>query len=719
MPPTLAGPGEPHLLGATWDGDGTNFAVYSRGAEEIELCLFDADNNETRVRLPDQQGHIHHGYFIGVGPGQRYGLRAHGPWDAARGLRFNANKLLLDPYARAIEGEVSWDGPLTGHDPEHTSQPDRIDSAPYVPKAMVTDRHFDWADDRPPNCPWNRTVIYETHVKGISMLHPDVPPELRGTYAGMATEPVVSHLVDLGVTAVELLPVHQFLHEGFLTSQGLRNYWGYQTLGFFAPHKEYAADQAPGAQVAEFKSLVKALHQAGIEVILDVVYNHTVEGSANGPTLSLRGLDNHTYYRLEQGGQGDYVNYSGTGNTLNVDNAATLRLVMDSLRYWVQEMHVDGFRFDLASSLARDDMIYSQSAAFFTLVHQDPVLNRVKLIAEPWDLGPHGYQLGHFPQLWSEWNAAFRDDTRDFWRAESGSMSRFASRFAGSADIFQPSRRRPRSSINFLTAHDGFTLRDLVSYNDRHNEANGEDGNDGHSDNRSWNSGIEGPTEDPEIVEVRRRRSASMMVSLLLAQGVPMICGGDELGRSQQGNNNAYGQDNPISWYHWDDMDAELLETVRSLIRFRHQHPVFRRRHFFTGQPAGPSPLVDLGWYRPDGAPMTPDDWEVGYARAVAVFANGETVMPQEFDTEPVLDSSFLVLFNASPEPIQFLVPSILQNSSWQVCFDTANVLPAGHWFDPSHHRADRQWDVDAWAVVVLERGNSLSSSAHGQTVEA
>ena len=704
--------GWPHPLGASWDGNGTNFAVFSEGAEKIELCLFDQDGSEETIVLPDHYGATHHGYVPGVGPGQMYGFRAYGPWNPAQGLRFNPAKLLMDPYARAIEGNVDWSGPLAGHDRTNGSLADPVDSAPYTTRSLVIDPTFDWGDDSPPMAAWDESVIYETHVKGLTKLHPEVPEQLRGTYAGLATEPVLEYLVGLGVTAVELLPVHHFLTEGFLKSQGLSNYWGYSTLGFFATHRPYAATSAPGGQVNEFKSMVKALHSVGIEVILDVVYNHTAEGSAEGPTLSFRGLDNHTYYRLESD-RGNYVNYSGTGNTWDVRHRASLRLIMDSLRYWVEEMHVDGFRFDLATALARDPVDFNTNATFFDLVHQDPIVNRVKLIAEPWDVGPSGYQLGNFPPLWSEWNAWFRDDVRDFWRGENGSLSRMASRFAGSSDLFDSRRRRPRASINFVTSHDGFTLSDLVSYNHRHNEANGENGRDGHSDNRSWNSGVEGPTSDQQTLTVRRRRAASMMATILLSQGVPMICGGDEIGRTQRGNNNAYNQDNPTTWYDWENIDSELLELTRSLVKFRADHPNFRRRHFFTGESEGECQLADLGWYRPDGLEMTRDDWAVGYARAVAAFVNGGSPAAQGSGREPNNDHCHLVLFNSGTESVEFVLPCALADDHWRLVLDTAGQIVD---LAADEQPSDQKWMVGAWGVVVLERSDHLNRELNQQS---
>ena len=696
--------GEPFPLGADWDGQGTNFALFSEQATAVELCLFDADGIEQRIELPEQTTHVHHGYFPGVGPGQRYGYRVHGPWAPHLGQRFNPRKLLLDPYALAIEGEVKWNPAVFGHKAGKPSQPSLLDSAPYVPRSMVIDTSFDWEDDAPPRIPLHRSVIYETHVRGLTMTHPDVPPELRGTFAGMATQPIIDHLSYLGVTAVELLPIHHFIPEGFLIEKGLTNYWGYSTAGFFAPHGPYSASGQSGEQVGEFKHLVKTLHRAGIEVIIDVVYNHTTEGNEDGPTLSLRGIDNETYYRLGTDDLSKYHDFTGTGNSLNVRHSATLQLVMDSLRYWVVDMHVDGFRFDLASTLARDLFEVDRLATFFDLIHQDPVINRVKLIAEPWDVGPGGYQVGNFPPLWSEWNAQYRDDIRDFWRGSAGSVGELALRFTGSSDLYATTGRRPSASINFITAHDGFTLADLVSYENKHNEENGESNNDGHSDNRSWNGGAEGPTDDPQIVENRRRRTYSLLATLLLSQGVPMISGGDEIGRTQKGNNNAFAQDNEISWYDWSAVDEDLLAFTSRLLELRASHPVFRRRRFFEGKPVKGSSLEDIGWFRPDGQPMTPEDWRVWHAKALSVFLNGNALGPEGPTLEPAVDRSFLVMCNASDTELGFSVPVGLGGASWRVVIDTANSSKHNEQVATSDN-----WTVDAWALVLLERDSIVA----------
>ena len=691
--------GSPHPLGVTFDGAGVNVAVYSESATAVDICLFDDDGNEERFRLPDQTAHVHHGYLPGITPGQRYGLRVHGTWRPSAGRRANPAKLLIDPYAKAIEGDATVGEALLGHDPNHPTVRNELDSASLMPKCVVIDPTFDWEDDQHPNTPFAASVIYESHVRGLSMTHPDVPSELRGTYAGMAHPAIVDHLVALGITAIELLPVHHFLSEGFLADLGLTNYWGYSTIGFLAPHAAYSSSGQRGEQVTEFKQLVKTLHRAGIEVILDVVYNHTNEGNDRGPTLSLRGIDNASYYRLPYDDPSRYMDFTGTGNSLNVHHPAALQLVMDSLRYWVTDMHVDGFRFDLASTLGRDHHEFDPNAAFFDLVHQDPVVNQVKLIAEPWDVGPGGYQLGHFPAEWSEWNARFRDDIRDFWKGTPGTLSAFAWRFTGSSDLFDTGGRRPSASINFITAHDGYTLADLVAYEQKHNEANGEDGRDGHDDNRSWNGGVEGPTRRADVVANRRRRQRSMLATLLFAQGVPMISGGDELGRTQLGNNNAYAQDNEISWLDWAAVDAELFDFTRRLIALRAAHPVFRRRRFFAGEQAMGSTLDDIGWFRPDGESMHADDWHVPHARAISVFLNGNALDAHGPTTERPLDRSFLVLCNAGADSLGFTVPVGLGGNSWRVVIDTADPTATGDVVATSD-----DWKVDAWSLVLLER---------------
>ena len=614
-------PGSAYPLGATFDGAGTNFALFSEVAERVELCLFADDGAETRLDLVDVDAYVWHCYLPQVQPGQRYGYRVHGPYEPGRGLRANPAKLLLDPYAKAVHREIDWDPSLFSY---RFDDPDAInddDSAPHMMLGVVVNPFFDWTGDRQLHVPYAETVIYEAHVKGLTQLHPDVPAEQRGTYAGLAHPAVIDHLNRLGVTAIELMPVHQFVHDDTLRQRGLRNYWGYNTIGFLAPHNGYSASGDLGQQVPEFKAMVRSMHEAGIEVILDVVYNHTAEGNHLGPTLSMRGVDNQAYYRLVDDDPQYYMDYTGTGNSLNVRHPHSLQLIMDSLRYWVTEMHVDGFRFDLASTLAREFYDVDKLATFFELVQQDPVISQVKLIAEPWDIGPGGYQVGGFPPQWTEWNGKYRDTMRDLWRGEPGTLGEFASRFTGSADLYEQDGRRPVASINFVTAHDGFTLADLVSYNEKHNDANGEDGNDGESHNRSWNCGVEGPTDDDAIRALRARQQRNILATLLLSQGVPMILHGDELGRTQGGNNNTYAQDSDVSWIDWDSADGPLIEFVAAVVQLRRQHPTFRRARFFDGRPVRReegAPVPDIEWYRPDGSAMAPEDWDAGFGKAIA-----------------------------------------------------------------------------------------------------
>src|SRR5436853_1200172 len=618
-------PGTPYPLGATYDGAGTNFVVCSDVAERVELCLFDEHGAETRVDLPEMDVLCWHGYLPNVGPGQRYGYRVYGPWDPSNGQRCNPVKLLLDPYGKAVEGEVKWNEAVF---PYHFNDPDNskndADSAPFMPKSVVINPYFDWANDRLPRTPWHDTVIYEVHVKGFTKRHPDVPDSQRGTYAGVSHPAAIKHLKALGVTAVELLPVHQFIHDARLVEHGLRNYWGYNSIGYLAAHNEYSSGGQTGQQVQEFKQMVRTLHNEGIEVILDVVYNHTAEGNHLGPMLSLKGIDNAAYYRLVEDNKRYYLDYTGTGNSLNIRHPHVLQLTLDSLRYWHVEMHVDGFRFDLASTLARELYDVDRLSAFFDVVHQDPTLRGVKLIAEPWDLGNGGYQVGNFPVRWCEWNGKYRDTARDYWRGEDQALGEFANRFTGSADLYQDDGRRPYASVNFVTAHDGFTLRDLVSYNETHNAANGETNQDGESHNRSWNCGAEGPTDDGGVNELRGRQQRNFITTLLLSQGIPMLLGGDEMGRTQQGNNNAYCQDNEISWFDWEAMDPGLLEFTRRVIRLRHEHPVFRRRGWFKGRPLRGKGVSDIAWLRTDGEEMSEEDWQTGFAKSLMVFLNGD-----------------------------------------------------------------------------------------------
>ena len=678
-------PGTSYPLGATYDGSGTNFSLFSEVATGVELCLFDDDGAETRIALTERDGHVWHGYLPAVGPGQRYGYRVHGPHDPARGLRCNPSKLLVDPYAKAIEGAVEWNEAVFGYTFGTPEQRNDADSAPYVPKCVVVSPFFDWGNEKRPGVPYHETVIYETHVRGLTVRHPQVPERLRGTYAGMAHPAVLDHLRKLGVTAVELMPVHEFLHDHALQARGLRNYWGYNTIGFFAPHSGYAATGTRGEQVQEFKAMVKALHEAGIEVILDVVYNHTAEGNHLGPTLSLRGIDNLAYYRLVEEEPAYYVDYTGCGNSLNARDPHSLQLIMDSLRYWVLDMHVDGFRFDLASALAREFHDVDRLSTFFDIVQQDPVISQVKLIAEPWDVGPGGYQVGNFPPLWTEWNGKYRDTVRDFWRGYPV-LPELASRLSGSSDLYQADGRRPVASINFVTCHDGFTLADLVSYDRKHNEANGEDNRDGTDDNRSWNHGVEGPTDDEAITTLRRRQMRNILTTLMLSQGVPMLSHGDEIGRTQHGNNNAYCQDNEIAWVDWDlgTEQEELLEFVRTLSRLRREHPVFRRRRFFQGRPSAPGQLRDVAWLRPDGGLMEDADWGRG-GRALGVFLNGDAITEPDRLGRRVRDDSFLLLLNAEISDVRFTLPSRDYGAAWETVVDTAEPdvrarppLPAG-----------------------------------------
>ncbi len=663
-------PGQPYPLGASYDGAGTAFSVFSEVAERVELCLFDDSGAEWRLDLPEVTGYCWHGYLPDVAPGQRYGFRVHGPWRPEEGLRCNPAKLLLDPYAKAITGAVRWDPAVLGHRLGDPAVLDDTDSAPFVPRSVVVNPFFDWGDDRLLRTPLSESVVYELHVKGATMRHPDVPPELRGTYAGLADPAVVAHLHRLGVTAVELMPIHQFVHDGHLLERGLRNYWGYNSIGFLAPHNEYSSRGELGGQVQDARVMVKALHEAGIEVILDVVYNHTAEGNHLGPTLSFRGLDNLAYYRVVPGDAFHYFDYTGTGNSLNMRQPHTLQLVMDSLRYWVLEMHVDGFRFDLASTLARELHDVDRLSAFFDIIQQDPVISQVKLIAEPWDVGEGGYQVGNFPPLWAEWNGRYRDCVRDFWRGEDQTLADFAYRLTGSPDLYATSGRQPYASVNFVTAHDGFTLLDLVSYNDRHNDANGEDNADGDPHNRSWNCGAEGPTGDPAVLALRDRQRRNLMVTLVLSQGIPMLLGGDELGRTQQGNNNAYCQDTDISWVDWASVDEAFVEFTADLVHLRRAHPVLRRRRFFHGRPIHGSDVSDIAWLSPDGGEMSDDQWRVGFARSLGVFLNGAAIEGRGPRGGRVVDDSFLLLFNAHYEPIEFTVPPALAGS-WDLVVDT------------------------------------------------
>ncbi len=698
-------PGQPYPLGATFDGVGTNFSLFSEVAERVELCLFDSHGKETRVDLPEMTALCWHGYVPDVRPGQRYGFRVHGSWDPDQGHWCNPVKLLIDPYAKALDGAWEWNDALSPYnfDAPETSRND-LDSGPFLPKGIVVNPFFDWANDRRPKTPWHRTVVYEAHVKGFTKTLPGIPEEIRGTYAGMSHPAAVKYLQRLGITAVELQPVHQFVQDSTLQQKGLRNYWGYNSIAYLAPHNEYSRSRQ-GGQVQEFKQLVKTMHEAGIEVILDVVYNHTAEGNHLGPVLSFKGIDNAGYYRLVPDKRRYYMDYTGTGNTLNMRHPHVLQLIMDSLRYWVLDMHVDGFRFDLAAALARELHDVDRLSAFFDLIQQDPVVSQVKLIAEPWDIGEGGYQVGNFPPLWSEWNGKYRDSVRDFWRGNDQTMAEFAFRFTGSSDLYQGTARRPHASINFITAHDGFTLRDLVSYNEKHNEANGEDNRDGESHNRSWNCGAEGPTDDPEILALRARQARNFMATLLLSQGVPMILGGDEIGRTQNGNNNAYCQDNPTSWWDWGSVDESLLQFTRSLLRLRQRHPVFCRRRWFQGRPIHGSGVSDIGWFTPAGIEMSDEDWQVGFAKSLGVFLNGDAIPTPNERGERIVDQSFYVMFNAHYEALTFTLPEEKWGSRWTEVFntyDSAELVP--------EERMGRQFPagaaliVQAWSTSLLRR---------------
>ena len=699
-------PGSPYPLGATWDGAGVNFALFSENATGVELCLFDGPEDQSegaRIPLTERTDQVWHVYVRHARPGQRYGYRVHGPWDPANGHRFNPAKLLLDPYAKAIDGSVRWDDTLFGYrigDPEADLARDDRDSAAGMPKSVVVETAFTWGDDRPPRIPWNETIIYEVHVKGLTARHPDVPAHLRGTYAGLVSPAVLEYLRSLGITAVELMPIHQFVDDKTLMDRGLANYWGYNSIGFFAPDARYTSDGRLGQQVNEFKTMVKLLHEAGLEVILDVVYNHTAEGNHLGPTLAFRGIDNAAYYRLAEDRR-HYMDYTGCGNTLNMTHPRTLQLIMDSLRYWILEMHVDGFRFDLASALARELDDVDRLGAFFDIIHQDPVISQVKLIAEPWDLGEGGYQVGNFPVLWAEWNGMYRDTVRAYWKGDEGQAGQLAYRLTGSSDLYGRGGRRPYASVNFVTAHDGFTLTDLVSYDGKHNEANGEDNRDGSDHNISWNHGIEGPTDDAAIVALRERQKRNFLATLMISQGVPMLCGGDEIGRTQRGNNNAYCQDNELSWYDWslERADRELLEFTRVVIGLRKRHPVLRRRQFFFGRRIHGSEVKDLSWVRPDGREMTDEDWNNPFTRGLGLRLAGDAVNEMDTEGRPIVDDTLLILLNAHHEPLSFVLPAHHRGVRWETMIDTR--IPEGR----RRHRSIRggeKYALEARSLAVL-----------------
>ena len=700
-------PGEPYPLGATWDGAGVNFALFSENATGVELCLFARPDDQlemAHIPMKEQTDRVWHVYLPQVRPGQLYGYRVHGPYEPKAGHRFNPSKLLLDPYAKAIAGTIRWDDALFGYrtgDPAEDLSVDDRNSGPYLPKSVVVDPAFSWGDDRPPRIPWYKTIIYEVHVKGFTARHRDVPPELRGTYAGLACPPVIEYLKSLGITAVELMPVHQFVADRHLVDRGLTNYWGYNSIGFFAPDPRYSSAGALGQQATEFKTMVKTLHREGIEVILDVVYNHTGEGSHLGPTLCFRGIDNAAYYRLMPDKPRYYMDYTGCGNTLDMTHPRVLQLIMDSLRYWVLEMHVDGFRFDLAAALARELHDVDRLGAFFDIIHQDPVLSQVKLIAEPWDLGEGGYQVGNFPVLWAEWNGKFRDNVRSFWRGDEGQVGELAYRLTGSSDLYEHGGRRPYASINFVTAHDGFTLHDLVSYNEKHNEANGEGNQDGHNENLSWNCGVEGPTNDPAVLALRARQLRNFFATLFLAQGVPMLLAGDEIGRTQEGNNNAYCQDNEISWIDWnvDRTQLELLEFARRLIRLYQEHPVLHRRKFFQGRRIRGSEVKDLTWFRPDGKEMTDEDWNNPFARSLGLRLAGDAIEDVDERGNRILDDTLLILLNGHHEPISFVLPAHKPRMRWHLILDTRESMGR------RKHRPIRggtPYDMEARSLALL-----------------
>ncbi|XXF79585.1 glycogen debranching protein GlgX [Myxococcaceae bacterium GXIMD 01537] len=701
-------PGRPFPLGATYDGGGVNFAVFSECAKRVEVCLFDPGDptRETR-RFPllETTAQVFHGYVPGLAPGALYGLRVHGPYEPKKGLRFNPNKLLVDPYARALAGRVDPAAPFYGYragDKDVDLAPDTQDSGPGVPRGVVLEDTFDWEGDAPPAVPVNKSFIYELHVKGFTKLHPRVPEAERGTYAGLAHPAVVEHLRKLGVTAVELLPIHAFMDEPFLHQKGLVNYWGYNTLNYFAPDARYSASGDRGGQVVEFKRMVKALHRAGIEVLLDVVYNHTCEGSHLGPTLSFKGLDNAAYYRLLEKDPRYYLDFTGVGNSWNATHPYALKLVMDSLRYWVEEMHVDGFRFDLATTLGRDRYGYDTRAAFFQMVHQDPVLSRVKLIAEPWDVGDFGYQVGNFPVLWSEWNGKYRDTIRRYWKGDDRQAAEIGYRLTGSSDLFALSGRKPTASVNFVTAHDGFTLHDLVTYNDKHNEANGEENRDGANDNHSWNCGVEGETDDAAIVALREQQKRNFLATLFLSQGVPMMVAGDEMGRTQAGNNNAYCQDNPLSWVHWELTDTQraLLEFTGRMSKLRREQPVLTKRRFFRGAHIWDSELKDLAWFRPDGREMTREDWEKPYVRSLAFLLGGDAITTPDDAGNRIVGDTLLVLLNAHHEPVEFLLPATEWGADWELLVDTTAAGESQH----THTQAGGRVQVQGRSLCVLRR---------------
>lgn len=697
-------PGIPFPLGANWDGHGVNFALYAENATGVELCLFDKKMGETqsdKIYMTERTHHMFHIYLPGIKPGQLYGYRVHGPYDPANGHRFNPAKLVIDPYAKAIAGTIQWDDSLFGYKLGQNEQDFMIsdtDSAPFIPKSVVVDNYFDWGSDFAPKIPYHKSIIYEAHVKGFTKQHPDIPKEIQGTYAGLAHPAAIDYMKKLGVTAIELLPVHHYVADRHLVENGLTNYWGYNSIGFFAPDVRYSSSGVTGEQVVEFKNMVKDLHKAGIEVILDVVYNHTAEGNHLGPTLSFKGIDNVSYYRLMDEKR-FYNDYTGTGNTLRANLPNVLRLMMDSLRYWIQEMHIDGFRFDLASTLARELHEVNKLSSFFDVIHQDPIISQVKLIAEPWDVGEGGYQVGNFPPGWTEWNGKYRDCIRDYWKGTDSKLGEFAARFTGSPDLYEDDYRRPTASVNFITAHDGFTLHDLVSYNEKHNEANGEGNRDGESHNRSWNCGVEGMTEDKDVLKLRQRQKRNFLTTLFLSQGVPMLVAGDEMSRTQQGNNNAYCQDNEISWLDWEKADQELLNYTRKLIEFRQNHPTFCRKKWFQGKPIKGIGVMDIAWFLPDGTEMTEEHWNNSFARSLGIYLNGRGIHTLGPKGEPIVDDTFYFIFNGHHDAIQFTLPEDKYGIRWEKILDTfEGVIAAGE----TYQSAD-MLTVEGRSIILLQ----------------
>lgn len=708
-------PGQPYPLGATWDGEGVNFAIFAENASGIDLCLFekaDSPQEFAKIKINEVSHHVWHAYLPGIKPGQHYGYRAHGPYDPLNGLRYNPNKLLIDPYAKAIASPVNWNDSLFGYVIGHEEQDlsfSEVDSAPNAPKSVVIDPSFDWGDDEPPKIPYHKTIIYETHVKGFTKLHPGIPGEIRGTYAALAHPVTINYLKELGITAIELMPVHHFIIDKTLQDSGLNNYWGYNTIGFFAPDIRYSGSETSGGQVNDFKNMVKQLHRAGIEIILDVVYNHTAEGNHLGPTLSFRGLDNSSYYRLTEN-QRFYMDYTGTGNTLNARMPTVLRLIMDSLRYWILDMHVDGFRFDLAATLARELHEVDRLSAFFDIIHQDPVISQVKLIAEPWDIGEGGYQVGKFPLGWAEWNGKYRDCIRDYWRGADSMLAEFAERFTGSSDLYKADYRRPTASVNFVTAHDGFTLNDLVSYNQKHNEENGENNRDGEDHNRSWNCGAEGDSDDHEIISLRNKQKRNFLTTLLLSQGVPMIVAGDELGKTQKGNNNAYCQDNEISWIDWQHADKKLMSFTCKLVHFRRKHPNFRRRLWFRGHPIKGAGVEDIAWLLPEGVEMPEESWSHDYAKSLGIFLNGNGIRTVGPKGEQTTDNSFYIMFNGHYEDLDFILPPKKYGHNWIKVIDTHENLFSEEGETFKHGQKIK---VSSRSIVLLMEPRTIKAHEH------